>query len=38
MEASARLHGTRIFGRPCRIKNARAPRKFPRRLQDAVLT
>jgi hypothetical protein len=25
--ANALLHGTRIFGRPCRIKNARAPRK-----------
>ncbi|KAI4851488.1 hypothetical protein E4T44_02103 [Aureobasidium sp. EXF-8845] len=25
-KANALLHGTRIFGRPCRIKNARAPR------------
>ncbi|KAI4748642.1 hypothetical protein E4T50_01070 [Aureobasidium sp. EXF-12298] len=26
IEANERFHGARIFGRPCRIKNARAPR------------
>jgi hypothetical protein len=39
-KANALLHGTRIFGRPCRIKNARAPRKFlslsARHLTDSI--